>query len=388
MSIDSKQLGDEPAEMSVPTAKPAIRYTVDLNHVYVVTHEVIQTVSGVEENILLEIPPKGCSHDCAFCSLKHRENKDFPVLPHEGNVLGATKNVVDEIAVLLDSHPTATTLTLSNAGNILHGTEWKKGAELHEMFWIPFLEMIQKRGIQAVEIEVRVDEFSDNTEGKESRPKKIVRDRLLWLSEQLQEMGKCLRCILPLEYAQSSILEQQRKFPSSLISNGKAEETFQHAISCMNQYRIEWLGYAMLGGRLANRSLQREEAIDSAAHTVLFGLEHGAREVIINCQYVDPINQWEAQRDGIPFFIPSERDMIETLGLIVAGMSEIGKDEVGAMPRVRIVPEPETTIADTVGPTTSPQFLRLISRFNNAPDQVAFFGEYMGNMTYSEEESG
>jgi hypothetical protein len=128
----------------------------------------------------------------------------------------------------------------------------------------------------------------------------------------------------------------------------------------------------MLGGRLRDRSLTSEEAVSSAAHTVLFGLGHGAREVIVNSQYLDPINIWEQERDGVNYYMPTEKDMVEMLRLVVPWLKDLPR-VYGSTPRVRLTTDKEDLIVGTVGPDITEEFRQRIAAFNNSLDQERFF---------------
>lgn len=372
-------------EFTVLPSRPKITYTMDLSKVNAGKSEIRLAVNGSENTMAMIVPPKGCGYRCDFCSIKNIANPDFPVSAEAGGI-GAVQKVATEIDALLCEQRDVETLKLFNAGNILYGTERKGGGELNEAFWVELVDVLRRHTqVKALEIEVRIDEFVGPGTLKDGSPtpKGILRERLLWLSSQLKGMGKSLRCIFALEYVESKIIGQQTKFSSDFVAEERKNDYGEKAISFMKEHEIEWLSYAMLGGRLKGRSLTSEEAVTSATDTALFGLKHGAREVIINSQYLDPINLWEQKRDGINFYVPTEKDMVDTLRFIVWSpwLDKIPKMK-GETPRVRMTTDKEDVIEGTIGPDVSPAFRQLVSDFNNAPDQIAFFGKKMAPMTF------
>ncbi len=365
---------------------PEVRYSIDLGTVNLLDVDMRRTVDGLENTAIMLVPPKGCGYRCDFCSIKDIANPDFPVATEQGGV-EAAESVAREIDAFLQVHPEAQTLKLFNAGNILYGTERTRSGELHEAFWPFLIGRLQKHEtLKVLEIEVRIDEFIGSNKNRNGQltPKGVLRERITALAAQLSKIGKSLRCILPLEYVESSIISQQSKFAQVFASEGKNKENCEQAISFIQQHGIELLSYAMLGGRLKDRPLSEEEAIASAAHTTLFGLEHGAREVIINSQYLDPINLWEQERDSVKYYVPTERAMIGTLRLIVFGLDKISKVQ-DRIPRVRLTTDKENVIEGTVGPDVSQEFRQLILDFNNALEQAAFFQTEMEHMRFTDE---
>lgn len=362
---------------------PEVKYTVDLNRVNAGKSEIRETIDGPENTMVMLIPPKGCRYHCDFCSIKNIANPNFPVSTEEGGV-DAAKKVAMEIDALLHENQEVETLKLFNAGNILYGTERKGSGELNEAFWAALVDVMGKyKNFAALEIEVRIDEFIGPgiTKNGQLTPKGVLRERLAWLNTQMKGIDKKLRCILALEYIESKIISQQSKFPQAFTTEDRGGARCEQAIDFMREHEIEWLSYAMLGGRLKDRALNPEEATASAAHTALFGLEHGAREAIINSQYLDPINFWEQKRDGVNYFVPAEKNMVDTLRLIVSGLGKIPAIN-GHVPRVRLTTDKEDVIEGAIGPDVSPAFRQLMLQFNNASDQLDFFGKKMDRMTF------
>ncbi len=372
-------------EFNVLPSKPEVTYTIDLNRANAGESEIRNTCTGPEKTMAVIVPPKGCGYRCDFCSIKNISNPGFPVSVEEGGVDAAQK-VATEVSTILYEHRDVETLKLFNGGNILYGAERKGGGELNEAFWVELVEVLRRhKQIKAVEIEVRIDEFVGSgilRDGSQT-PKGILRERLVWLNTQLKDMGKSLRCIFAFEYVESKIITQQSKFSHNFVVEERKNEYGEEAIGFMKEHEIKWLSYAMLGGRLKDRSLTSEEAIASATTTALFGLKHGAREVIINSQYLDPVNLWEQKRDGVNFYVPTEKDMVDTIGFIVRGLSLSKTLKMhGGKPRVRMTTDKEDVIEGTIGPDISPAFRQLVLDFNNAPDQLAFFREKMASMTF------
>ncbi len=336
------------------------------------------TVSGEENTLIVLTPPRGCQYGCDFCGVKDLQNPNFAVQGKDGVIAAQTAAV--QVEELLASHPETATLKLFNAGNILYGTERRNGAEMNEAFWPALIDALKRHPeVHAVELEVRIDEFvgsGENAGSHEKTNKGILRDRLLWLDRELKAIGKRLRCILPLEYIESDIISQQSKFPPVFTNEGRSKANSEEAVAFVKQHGIEWLSYAMLGGRLSERSLEADEAVSSAAHTALFALEHGAREAIINSQYLTPREQWEEKRDGVPYYVPDEAAMRKTLELVVSVLNSLPQSEESCQ-RVRLTTDKEDAIEGDDRPKVSPEFRQLVLAFNNAPDQVAFFREKM-----------
>lgn len=376
---------ERPEEFST-TPRPHLEYDprYDLNRVSVLQDEERLTVDGPEKTLTVLAPPKGCKYNCDFCSIKHIKNEDFLVTPE------AAEDVAQQINEVLQENPEADTVKLFNAGNVLYGTELGvTREEMHEHLWDVLPDSLPEH-VKALEIEVRVDEFVEaRSNPTRNAMKHILQERLAVLAERLRERGKELRIILPLEYVDSGILGDQGKFPSAFTNATDApKRADQEAIAFAREHKIPWLSYAMLGGRLHDRSLTSEEATNAAANTAVFALEQGSREVIINSQYVDPLDHWEEShnrsgqwKDPINYFVPSRQDMLRTLELIAPHLNE--------KKRVRLTVDKEDIVLGTEGPQEiydqqadeslkiTSEFRTFIAEFNNAPDQKEYFeGRY------------
>ena len=341
--------------------KPEIEYKYDLSVVNNLGAENRETVSGQERTLFLLLPAPGCKMDCDHCSPKHLACSDYQVTAKsaEDNI-EQTREICKQNIVQ--------TLKLFNAGNILWGSEFGRAAALHERYWELLPEiLIDYPKITSVEIEVRLDEFTDKIANQEIQTldkRQIVRERLLKLNTNLQKIGKQLRVILAPEYSDRVIVNQKGTVAKG-TSNAEA------AIVFLLGNGIPWLGYAMLGGRFKDRSLSSGEALESALETAQFILDNGGREAIINCQYLDPINQWEEAKDRIRYYVPSKKD-IETLLACLYRKGLLADDK-----RVRISLEKEDIIKGTKGaadydPAIDADFEEFISEFNNAKDQESF----------------
>lgn len=129
-----------------------------------------------------------------------------------------------------------------------------------------------------------------------------------------------------------------------------------------------------LGGRIKHRTLTQQEAVYSAASTALFALKHGALDIVINCQYVDPINRADERRNGISYYIPSREDIMTTVLLVTPHLDRNR--------RIRMCLDKEDIIEGTRGPADCDPnidsgFKSLISGFNNAENQRQYFERYL-----------
>ena len=371
-----RSLAIEPTKES---CEDALEYTVDLNRFNEFEWGERYTVTGMEPTLVVLISPKGCGYDCDFCSVKHVRNTSFPVHGAEG--LQAARKGLSRIRAMLTAHPETMSLKLFNNGNVLYGEERATFAELHQGFWEELPDTLADfPHLAAVEIAVRVDDcIGDGKALKDgSCVKEILRNRIVALSTALNAIGKQLRVILAFEYIESAIIRKQHKFPTVFTDDGKLRDHCKQAVTFLREHHIEWLAYAMLGGRLADRSLTGAEASASAAHTALAALELRAREVIINSQYTDPILQQQERDTGIMYHLPTEQDMLNALALIIDHLPDLPVwGDHDAMPRVRLTTDKEDIIVGTIGPSISAPIRDLIARFNNAPDQVLFFNQHL-----------
>lgn len=344
------------------TRVPDIEYSIDLDEVNVLGVQDRQTASGKERTMSLLVPPRGCKMKCDFCSPSHIANPNFPLTAE------ATEKVAIEVNNELRKNGGADVIKLFNAGNILWGSEFgQESGALHEHFWEVLPEILADSGLKAVEIEVRLDEFtdggnSDNPVSTNSR-REIVRNRLVKLKSELEKVGISLRVILAIEYNADLAGEQKGTI-------NKGTENSIKAISFLDQHNIEWLGYAMLGGRLKDKTIDRADGIKSAVETVEFGFQNGAREMIVNCQYLDPINRFEEERDQIPYYVPTKQDILEVLSRLAHKLNNSY--------RLRITVDKEEIIKGTLGaedydPAMDSEFMSFVEKFNNAPHQSAFY---------------
>jgi len=341
---------------------PAVEYTIDLDHVNNLGVENRETVTGSEKTAFILLPPRGCKMKCDFCSPSHIANPNYPLTAI------AAEQAAEETAEAIRKAGAVNTVKLFNAGNILWGSEFGQSAgALHERYWeiLPQL-LAENDDVMAVEIEVRLDEFSSNLNDEltGTDPKReIVRNRLLKLKNDLASVKKELRVILAIEYS-SDVLANE----SGIVNKGT--ENSRNAISFLREHGIPWIGYAMLGGRLKDRTISPQEAVRSACRTANFGFEHHAREMVVNCQYLDPINRFEEERDGVPFCVPAKRDILSLLQTLAYGLTE-GH-------RLRISLDKEDSIRGTMSaadydPAIDEEFKTFIREFNNAKDQQGFY---------------
>lgn len=339
--------------------KPEIKYNIDLNVVNNLGIEDRLTTSGPEKTMFILLPPRGCKMNCDFCSPKHVANPNFPLTAE------ASEQVAGESNKILFENSEVNTIKLFNAGNILWGTEYgQKAGALHEKYWELLPKIVSSYpNLKAVELEVRTDEFIQdiaNPEIQTVERKKIVTDRILKLNKDLKGVDKELRALLAIEYT-SDIISMQK----GTLQKGTGQA--ERAIGFLKENNIPWLGYAMLGGRLNDRSLSSGEAVQSAVQTSLFCFDKGAREVVINCQYLDPINRWEEKVNGIKYYVPSEEDVRNLLLQV--------RQSLSPEKRIRITLDAEEAIVGTIGTEVSDEFHKLIDDLNNTENQQQYIEE-------------
>lgn len=377
--------GDQEGPSRLPILpKPEVVFNIPESGVGIIEDSVRRHIGGLLRNLTLIVLTKGCPYDCSFCSPKQVANPDFHVHGDKGKE--AARKIVDRICELIRD-TSAEFVRIFNNGNILHGTEYGNIAELNDFFWELLPDELEKLpDVKAVDLEVRLSEFVDGQEGDHQQElKQILRDRLIVFQQKLAAMGKNLRIILALEYIESDKIAKTNKFPqASTDSDQRVKNNFLEAVAFLRKHKIACHVYAMLGGRLKDRTLGRDESINSAVETVLFALQNGAEEADINSCYVDPINEWEVRCDGIPFYVPTEQDMVETLRIIAAKLDALPKIQ-GKIPRVRLTADKENVIKDVRGPDVSKPFLDLVRGFNDAPDQALFFEQNMADLKFSTE---
>ena len=358
--------------------KETIEFRYDLSAVNNLGVEGRQTITGQENTMFLLLPAVGCKMDCEHCSPKHLAHPDYRV-----TVESATE-AVEQTREFLRQNDGVQTLKLFNAGNILWGSEFGKAAALHERYWDLLPEiLIDYPDLLTIEIEVRLDEFSEkiaNPEIQTLDKKQIVRDRLFTLNNNLKKIGKELRVILAPEYADNIIAKQQGTVAKG-IRNARA------AVDFLKKNEIPWLGYTMFGGRLKDRTILPVESLESVIDTTKYILDSGGREAVINCQYLDPINQDEERKDGIRYYVPNKRAINDLLKMLFY------KRIISPDRRVRISVDKEDSIIGTVGaadldPSIDRRFLKLIANFNNADDQRAFLMKEMALTDDKQERAG
>lgn len=311
-----------------------LEFAFDLNHAQILWKETRMTVSGIERTLFAYIPSPGCSTGrCPFCSLKH--------LRAEGYVPTAKKasEFAEKIACFV-SVGSIDTLKIFLAGNSLRDTE------LHPDFW-RLLPGLLPASLKALELEVRVDDLATN----------FTQAKVLQIKQALEEKAINLRLILAYEYASPVVLDRTGKYTAF-------RHDIKKAVSFLQVYKIEYLVYAMFGGRLGDRAMTANEAVESAAATIdfAFELDWEPREVIVNCQYLDPVQQdMERQSTHQLLYVPSGADIIRLLNKVRPLLLE-GK-------RVRISYAPEETILGTTGPDLTNGFKSKLDNFNRALDQ-------------------
>lgn len=342
--------------------KPNIEYTFDLSKFQVVAETTRETKTGSELTAFVSLPPAGCPNDCTFCSIKHIKVEGYYPTPEK------SINLARDTRRYLEANPQIQTIKLFNCGNIIHGSEWGKNIELDEIYWQSLandVEDIKKENpenqLQAVEIEVRLDDLYLADDKKRAQ----VRERILDLEEKLNQTGVELRVTVAIEYLDEQIIKQQRKF----INPDNHRQNVENALNFLEEHNISYLIYAMFGGTFGDRSLHPDEATQATAEVVKYAFSRvdGLREVIINCQYLDPIlKNHENQAGHSLFYVPTQEDFQNLFLMIQPTLKEAnGK-------RIRISYEAEETIKDSEGPRLSEKFKNFCDRFNNAPDQYFF----------------
>lgn len=324
--------------------KPKLQYWVDLDRVFFSPTFIRQATTGPERTAWILLPPSGCPVGCLYCSCRNLRSN---LRPSEEN----SREFIDQISHWLKREYLPETIKISNAGNLFHGSEFGGRMEVHEIFWNLLPSVLSLSSISKVEVETTIPDLASL---EPTTPYGIARQRFVSLVQILRDVGKEPRAILALEYV-GDLLAELGKF---------TPEDIQAAIQLVKDLGIGWLAYVMLGGRLQRRIFSSEEATGSAIEAGNLALREGTREVIVNCQYVDPLNRWESERDGIPFYLPDETDILKVMKAL------LDHCQPG---RIRISADAEPVTVGTISPDLSPQFRHLISQFNEAPDQQDFY---------------
>lgn len=347
-----------------PETETELEFSFDLNKAQVLGSEIRETVDGTENTMFCYLPAEGCPNNCEFCSVKHIKADNYePSI--EQSVLAAEK-----IRKFLTDNPITDTIKIFNAGNILHGTEFGERCEMHEYLWDKLPEVLAElrqsgqSEISNVEIEVRIDEIDPESNAAHRNE---VAERLQKLALDLEAIGISLRVLLALEYIDEDIIKEQAKFARPEDYQATVSRTLNH----LANIEVDALAYAMFGGRKAERAMNGYEAITATYNTIDFALsqENAPREVIVNWQYLDPIQQKREAEEGSLLYMPTEADAGNLLLLLWPKL----KDYSG---RIRISYAPEDTIVGTRGAELSESFTELLDNFNNAPDQYGFLSQY------------
>jgi hypothetical protein len=285
-----------------------------------------ETTSGRENTMFVYLPAKGCENNCAFCSKKHIKADKYT--PSQEKSI----DLSNSIRVFLKENRDVDTLKIFNGGNVLHGSEYGKSMEVHEYFWDKLVELIGdlqemsggSLNLSSIELEVRLDELVETDDPR----KMVIQERVINLKDRLSELGIELRLILAYEYIDNKVIRSQGKFAN--IDN--QEDRIREALGFLHSHNIPSLAYAMFGGRAGDRPMRSDEAIDAAVNTIKFGLsiENGPREVIVNCQYLDPLQQEDEKGKGKQLYVPQQEDFVT----LVLRVSDLLKEADGS--RVRI----------------------------------------------------
>lgn len=260
---------------------------------------VAETITLGEEKIeyFAVGPHRGCSHSCKFCGVKSARTCDDNLIElgflNDGKM---TRNygeiIFDEFRNLADNN--ASDVLLMNGGNIIREEEMYLPAITE---WIPKF-IAQSDNFKSMTIEVRADDI-------------ILRTNTL-LEIQKNLAGKDLVVRLPIEYADEKMLADSNK--------GISLKTIENATETLRANVIKWDACSMLGGLNLNSS----SAIELAERTVRFAFDKGARNVIINAQFVT--EDMRSVLDEIS--VPSLGDIITLLKRLrgVPGKIKVGFD--------------------------------------------------------------
>ena len=293
--------------------KPKLQYWIDLDKVFFSPTFTRQTITGPERTVWILLPPRGCPVGCPYCSCRNLRSN---IRPSEEN----SREFIDQISCWLRREHLPETVKISNAGNLFHGSEFGGRMEIHENFWNLLISVLSISPISKVEVETTIPDLAST---QLATPHGITKQRFINFVQILRDAGKEPRAILVLEYASDLMVE---------LGKSKPEDT--------------------------------QTATASAIEAGALALREGACEVIVNCQYVDPLNRWEAERDGIPFYLPNETDIHQVAKALL---------DCHLSGRIRISADAEPIIYGTLGPRLSPEFRHLIQQFNEAPDQRGFY---------------
>ncbi len=340
-----------------------LEFSFDLDKPQLLGLEERMTIDGNENTMFCYLPAKGCPNNCEFCSVKHIKAENFaPSI--EQSIIASEK-----IRKYLNQHPETDTVKIFNAGNILHGTEFGERCEVNDYFWEKLPEVLaelkeQGSALGAVEIEVRLDELDPESSAPN---KELISERLLDVSKNLNDLGIELRVLLALEYIDQEVIERQGKFPKSQ----EYKQSVNRVFNWLGEHHITTLAYAMFGGRIADRPMNGDEATMAAFNTIDFALSqtNPPREVIVNWQYLDPIQQEREKKEGKQLYMPTETDARNLLLLLWRKLAT-NKN------RVRISYQPEDTIVGTKGAELTKEFRTILDSFNSAANQQEFLTRY------------
>ncbi len=287
---------------------------------------VSETVNFGEENIQYFAigPHRGCPLGCKFCGVKASRTAEekLSALGYLGDNKMTRKYgevIFDEFRNLVDAK--ASDILFLNGGNILREEEMYLPAITQ---WIP-KSIAESKTLESMTIEVRADDIVAKI------------NTLVKIKKSLGSKDLVVR--LPIEYADEKMLANSGK--------GISLETINAAIKTLFNNNITWDAYAMLGGM----NLNPKSAAELAERTVRFAFEKGARNVIINSQFITK----DMQSVKGDIFVPSFGNIISTLEKLrdVPGKIKVGFDA-------------DELLNPIVMPNGTNEERELLNRFNTA----------------------
>lgn len=316
-----------------------IELKIDVNKPCVLGIEDRATITGLEKTMFVYVPGPGCRNDCLHCSIKHiRSSVETTFRPV---VVVVAKKVIG----MIKENSNIDTMKVFNGGNILRSSDWGKSAELHTDFWEALLMGLSGIrhliGLRALELEVSPTDLATEK----------VRSLVAYIRRGLSKKHIELRLILGLEYAEADG-KDGIKF--------RGKDLMEDNLTYLEENGIPYLVYAMCGGGTHGGAFSSETAVCQTIETIqyLLGQKYQPREIIVNCQYTDPLMRQKASEIGRKLvYVPTEED----LKLILCHLRGILRPK---SPRIRFSYHAEDVIVGSEGPVLSKEFEKELDRFN------------------------
>jgi len=391
-----------------------------------------QTKTGREDLLMAALPQTGCPYPCEFCSVRHAVMGNLPIASQEeaaalgvkiGDLikdyravltpakrlitvihtdnkeetitlsdkqieefnLALAKQYLDDLGTMLitEGPRTTDTMVIFNGGNPLSPTE------IPQEFWDMVPAWVKQfPNLKNIETEMRIDYLIPGKNGETPMWKQRIVDRMIRLQNELQKQGKRLRIRLAFEYVSAEALHISHKgnVYDPMSTDDELVKANMNAIEVLKDHGIEYLGYAMLGGMLSKKDSEESMTEDCRLlsrewplTTSLFALENGSREIIVNTQYVDPIDQDKILKGEKDYYLPGAQDMSILIRETVNYLRTL-TDVPEERGRLRLITDAEELFEGTIGSPVPEEFRQLALEFNNAPDQVAFYDEHRGSL--------